>query len=214
VRLPTIRHVPVQRRRGHVWIFLVLASCGGTSVSNDPVVVDATVTVADAAVIETSNVPDASVTVQPPPPAMDASPKLEAAADATACAPQPVDSARLTWKPPKAPTLGVCTDKQISDQWSQCEDTTTLNRALCDAFDRDAQNTACLNCLFSTADESKYGPLYYLSDTKRDYNYAGCMVLQDGDSSATSCGAKIQATRHCANESCAAVCPVPSEYSA
>ena len=207
--LALIRHRHLPRLPGHVWIALALVDCGGSAASSDDAVVDAS---AGVAIMDSGHTSEAPGTVQHPP--TDGSAILDATADGPTCAPHPVASASLAWKPPKVPTLGVCTDQQIADKWAKCEDSATYNRAQCDAFDRAAGNTACLNCLFSTADESMYGPIYYFSGGMWDYNYPGCMVLQDGDASATGCAAKLQSARHCANNACDDVCPVFADYSA
>jgi hypothetical protein len=126
--------------------------------------------------------------------------------DSNSCVPQLPSGWVPTWKPPKTPTPNACTDAQIENRRSPCDDSTTYSAVLCNAYMRDPANADCQACMFSTVDESSYGAISLRADGSWRANVEGCIALVSGDLSATGCGAKDQANTQCRDDACTA-CP-------
>jgi hypothetical protein len=122
------------------------------------------------------------------------------------CDPTPIGAWTPVWTPPATPTPGVCTAQQISTEVGLCGSGASLDRAACAAFDRDPANTACVGCLFTTTDQSKYGAVTIDANNYWQTNIPGCIAEIDGDLSANGCGAKDQAYSDCLRTACEAAC--------
>jgi hypothetical protein len=76
----------------------------------------------------------------------------------------------------------------------------------CRAFDVDPANSACLGCLFGALGDPSIGAVLVLPSGQWIANRAGCIALVDGDSSASGCGARAQASDVCEYTACLAAC--------
>ena len=114
-----------------------------------------------------------------------------------------------TWKPPKA-AAAACTEGQVADEKSKCWGADV--DPSCAAFDRDPANATCLQCLFSSSDEKTYGALILQPNGGALSNVPGCLVLVDGDASATGCGARYQAFEECLDAACMQNCSTFDDY--
>lgn len=122
------------------------------------------------------------------------------------CDPTPLTDWMPHWTPPVAPIARICTPRQISTELELCAPGPSYNRAACSAFEVDPGNQSCLNCLFTTTDQSQYGavtidPLGYWQT-----NISGCIAEVDGDTSESGCGAKDQAYSDCLRAACESSC--------
>jgi hypothetical protein len=115
-----------------------------------------------------------------------------------------------TWKPPKA-AQPACTEAQVADEKSKCWGADV--DPSCAAFDRDPANATCLQCLLSSSDEKTYGALILQPNGGARSNVPGCLVLVDGDASATGCGARYQAFDECLDEACMENCSTYDDFS-
>jgi hypothetical protein len=126
------------------------------------------------------------------------------------CAPRSAMSFSPAWKPPQA-TLNACTDAQIDAELTHCE-SASGSVTECRAFNRDPANAPCRTCLYSTGDESTYGPLIYLRNRVLTVNVPGCLALADGQLGATGCGAHLQAYESCKDAVCIQSCATYDAY--
>jgi hypothetical protein len=112
------------------------------------------------------------------------------------------------WRPPTGHptrpfTPGICTEAQIRDAQSLCDDgASTYDPAACNAFKLAPANAACLGCIFSTADEFSYGAIVIEPDGTWEPNAAGCIAAIDGYAYVAGCGAKLLASRLCRTAAC------------
>jgi len=140
----------------------------------------------------------------------DASTPADAGASDGGCAPQSAASFSPEWKPPQA-TLHTCSDAQIDEEFTHCESASgSVTR--CRAFNRDPANAPCRKCLYSTGDESTYGPLIYLRNRVLSVNVPGCLALADGQLGGTGCGAQLQAYESCRDAVCIQTCATYDAY--
>ncbi|HMI82596.1 MAG TPA: hypothetical protein VK550_00815 [Polyangiaceae bacterium] len=135
---------------------------------------------------------------------------IDAGASDGSCAPQSAASFTPTWKTPEV-TLNACTDAQIDEELRRCE-SASGTASECTAFNRDPANAACRSCLYSTEDESSYGPLIYLKNRVLALNLPGCLALADGNLGATGCGAQVQALEACKDAVCIRTCATYDAY--
>jgi hypothetical protein len=110
-----------------------------------------------------------------------------------------------SWRPPKV-MLQACTDAQIETEYRVCESESTYSATECAAFNRAAANAECRRCLYTTEDETAYGPLIYLRNRTLRINVPGCLALADGQVGATGCGAQMQAFQACGDAACMTTC--------
>jgi hypothetical protein len=103
--------------------------------------------------------------------------------------------------------LGACTPTQLQDLYAKCDlDSPAYNQATCHAYEVDPANTTCIGCMFSVEGDPAYGPIVTLKDRSRFANLGGCISLVDGDTSASSCGARYWARVECDEAVCRS-CP-------
>jgi hypothetical protein len=136
-------------------------------------------------------------------------PAVDAASDA-GCNPLSVARFSPMWRPPQI-TLGSCTDKQIADTFRVCH-APSATTAECTAYSRDPANLRCRSCLYSTEDESAYGPIVILKNRVLTANVAGCLALLDGNLGDAGCGAGLQAFEACKAAVCIPVCTTYEDY--
>jgi len=105
----------------------------------------------------------------------------------------------------------ACSDAQIDDAFTRCE-SASGTQADCNAFNRATANATCRKCLYSTEDESSYGPLVYLQNRVLTINLAGCLALADGHLGPTGCGAEMQAFEACKDAVCIGRCATFEGY--
>jgi hypothetical protein len=110
------------------------------------------------------------------------------------------------WKPPIAPRPDACTTAQIDREYASCESVSSTS-ATCAAFRNDANNAACLACLFSDEGDASYGPVLRSAGVWRS-NTSGCIALLDGNASANGCGARVQASSTCYDAACDGCTPI------
>jgi hypothetical protein len=104
------------------------------------------------------------------------------------------------WKPPRAPTPGACSEDQIQREYAACEGPMST-ASTCPAFRNDPANTACIACLFSSEADPSYGAIIRVGGSWKT-NTAGCIALVDGDTTASGCGARVQAASACYDAAC------------
>lgn len=126
------------------------------------------------------------------------------------CAPGDVSGFKATWKAPSGIHQKVCTPEQIAlladCVWSHPgrDDTACTN------FFKAAANKACLGCAYTPTSGKTLGAVVS-NGTSVQVNYAGCIAVTTGDTTANGCGAKVQAAQLCQDEACVENCPVPSD---
>jgi hypothetical protein len=123
------------------------------------------------------------------------------------CHPEPLADWKPTWAPPTLPMPGACTQQQVERQFAVCASSRNDTTA-CNLFNNAPENVGCVGCMLSAPFAERHGPI--VVGTSRGgslVNTPGCIALVDGDSSATSCGAKKQAYVDCELAACSKVCP-------
>jgi hypothetical protein len=136
--------------------------------------------------------------------AVDASEEAQTDGDGGGCWPEPIDEWTPVWKPPKTPQPGLCSEQLVSDLAAACE-AEPRDQARCNALTGDLANTACLDCLYSAATDSRYGAVVQYGHVVWA-NIAGCMALIDHDQSPTGCGPQVQAGQSCGPKACDTAC--------
>jgi hypothetical protein len=140
-----------------------------------------------------------------------ATPPADAAIfDGGSCRPQSAAGFSPTWKPPQA-MLNACSDQQITQQFRVCHGA-SADSAQCATFNRDPTNLRCRSCLYSTEDESAYGPMVILKNRVVTANVAGCLALVDGNFGDAGCGAGLQAFETCKAAVCIPACTTYEAY--
>jgi hypothetical protein len=104
-----------------------------------------------------------------------------------------------TWHGSRA-NPGACTPEQVEASKAKCWGADF--DPSCATFRRDPKNLACLQCLFTTEDESSYGALVLLPNGSALSNVAGCMAIVDADTSDKGCSSKYQVYEECLNAAC------------
>jgi hypothetical protein len=104
------------------------------------------------------------------------------------------------WRPPRAPMPDACSEDQMQREYAACESTMATS-ATCRTFRDDPTNATCIACLFSSENDPSYGAIIRVGDSWKT-NTAGCIVLVDGDTSAMSCGSRVQAASACYDAAC------------
>jgi hypothetical protein len=132
-----------------------------------------------------------------------------------AAPPKEVDSASMcepgelpgfvtpAWTPPAPFHSSACSPTQV-EALVDCID--PQDQATCDTLMGDPANQDCQDCLFTDQTSKALGPLI-LSDSYIILNTSGCIANVEGDTSATSCGAKYDAALICEDEACGPNCP-------
>jgi hypothetical protein len=124
------------------------------------------------------------------------------------CTPQIPAAWAPRWKPPRAPTPDACSEDQIQREYAACESATATSTT-CASFRKDPANAVCIACLFSAEADPSYGAIIRVGESWKT-NTAGCIALVDGDSSASGCGARVQAASGCYDAACAGCQPFDS----
>ena len=101
---------------------------------------------------------------------------------------------------------GACTSQQIQDLYTACFSGSSTQ---CSTFTQ--ANQTCASCVMTTPQSP--GPLVAVSTGIIELNIAGCVAIVTGDSSSTSCAARIQANQDCEGAACNAQCPVSDSQS-
>lgn len=112
----------------------------------------------------------------------------------TACT--PVDPQGFTppaWKPPRAAAPNTCTTDQIAAFADAC---IGVEPAACRAALTGFETDPCVMCLRSVESDAQWGP-YVDAGSFYELNLLGCFALVDGDASAESCAARIDAVSWC-----------------
>ena len=84
-------------------------------------------------------------------------------------------------------------------------------QSTCDAYFADAGSSACTLCVLTDDFDTTYGPIV-MHGAYAALNLGGCIAQTSGDTSATSCGAKVPAISECQEFACTS-CPDPSTTS-
>lgn len=124
-----------------------------------------------------------------------------------ACPPSAAVGFTPTWKPPKPLHTGACTRDQAATV-VDCAFDPSAKPAMCEDFFGDAGNSACMLCVLTDDFDTSYGPLV-MHGVYAALNLGGCIAALAGDTSATGCGAKVQAISECQRAACTG-CPDPS----
>ncbi|MGH7283173.1 MAG: hypothetical protein ACRELY_16730, partial [Polyangiaceae bacterium] len=128
---------------------------------------------------------------------------------AVACTAQlPAGYAPGSFVPPVT-TNTACTSAQVQAYYDNCY-STTASSSTCTPFVGDAANTACVSCMETPTNASKYGAVLALDNDTALANISGCMAIIDGDLSDTGCGAKVEAAALCNDAACDQNCPIDS----
>ncbi|HEY1958557.1 MAG TPA: hypothetical protein VGH28_23225 [Polyangiaceae bacterium] len=107
--------------------------------------------------------------------------------------------------PPRV-SHGACTSTQIDDAFKSCFPPTT-----CDSFK--TANPTCAACLFSSSNDSTWGPTVTLESGSMQLNVSGCVAASTGDSSATSCAQLLDDVSQCSTAACDQQCPLTGPQS-
>jgi hypothetical protein len=123
----------------------------------------------------------------------------------TVCVPGDVSGYVPSWHPP-SPPQSACTQTELDDLVTNCFGPVATQQD-CDAFR--AASPGCWACMVTPDTSATWGPIVASSLTPFTYgNFAGCLAIQTGDSSSTSCGAQQQAARVCTEYACSGTqCP-------
>jgi hypothetical protein len=124
-----------------------------------------------------------------------------------ACPPGSVAAFAPTWKPPKPLHATACSPAE-AELNVNCAFDPSSNPSVCDAYLADASSSNCTLCVLTDDFDTTYGPLV-MHGAYADLNLGGCIAQASGDTSATGCGAKVQAIGQCQAFACSA-CPDPS----
>jgi hypothetical protein len=117
----------------------------------------------------------------------------------TTCAPA-ASGSQAAWTPPEPFGQSVCTQTQIAGFYTACL-ASPLDPTVCSQFEQ--ANASCSNCLDSQDGDSALGPIvWHLSHTYYTVNVAGCIAREQGDVSASGCGATYGKTIECQEQSC------------
>lgn len=116
------------------------------------------------------------------------------------CSPRPIDGGFSSFTPPNAPR-SVCTPAQIAAYYAACW-AEGWTDATCDPFNGDPANSPCINCLYSDANAKSWGAVVPFQGSTLT-NIAGCIALQDGNTSSTGCAATYEAFQECEWTMCA-----------
>jgi hypothetical protein len=122
--------------------------------------------------------------------------------DAGSCRPGDVAEAALSWVPPRAPQH-ACATGQIAAFYAACTDPGGSTPAACAAFESDAANVPCFDCLTSVPGDGAYGPLIVDKATSGAViDVAGCIATLDPCNA--TCAHATLAKDQCLSASCAA----------
>jgi hypothetical protein len=106
------------------------------------------------------------------------------------------------WAPPTAFGQNACSPTQLT-AYQTCLGSATGD---CSAFRADSANAACVGCLETDLAAEAHGPILTQMVSGQltvvDLNGGGCQAHYDGDTSATGCGAQINASNDCTVQAC------------
>jgi len=117
------------------------------------------------------------------------------------CPPVSLTSFTPHWTPPRKAT-NACGPGQVTAFINACFNGGPAGA--CNAFEGDAGNTACVNCMESSSSLPEYGPII-TDQSLAHLNRAGCIALADPCNLA--CAQAVEAVTDCENKACAA-CPL------
>ena len=122
---------------------------------------------------------------------------------AAACTPVPLDASyKPVWKKPTTAAAGKCNATQLQGFYQACL-LGPLTGSACTSFVM--ANGDCSSCLQSDDTDPAYSAVIWHSDRAfYTFNTAGCIADQEGDDSATGCGAAYQAAVECEETACSA----------
>jgi hypothetical protein len=117
----------------------------------------------------------------------------------TGCVPHGVPGYSPAWHPPNAPQV-ACVDTELDDFLVACIGVAST-QADCNTYQ--AAHAQCFGCMVTPDTSGTWGPIVASTLTPFTYgNFAGCLSIETGDQSSTSCGALQQATRVCTELAC------------
>lgn len=128
------------------------------------------------------------------------------------CAPGSVTGFVPQWIPPISLHQGVCSTSQINT-YVDCLFNANASATTCDAFVNSTANSACMACALVPDTSSSFGAMTYDADNLVSLNIAGCIARTSNNTSASGCGAKVQAASQCTAAACALNCPVTDQAS-
>ncbi|MBI5534338.1 MAG: hypothetical protein HY898_16565 [Deltaproteobacteria bacterium] len=135
--------------------------------------------------------------------------KADTGKDAKACEPQSVSGWTASWKPPSGKYQGKCKAGETVALMEACFGANATESGCAAA---ETQYADCNTCLYTDDTASQWGPVVYFSGVELyDRNEGGCFALLMGDTSATGCGAKLNAAYDCGIASCGGVCPTSTD---
>lgn len=129
--------------------------------------------------------------------------------DAGTCAPDDVSSYVPQWKPPLRST--VCTAQKVTDLMT-CVFDINANATTCDPITKDPANQPCMDCLLTPSSKSSLGAVV-IEGNIGTLNIPGCVALATANTTASGCGAKLQASDGCKSAACSANCPITDDAS-
>jgi hypothetical protein len=102
--------------------------------------------------------------------------------------------------------MSWCTQAQAQGLYDSCF-SGSASLPACTNYQNDPMNVNCLNCAYTDVSQSTHGPFVEMAGPGGgsytiETNVGGCIALIDGDTSPTSCGAKIDAQQDCLDNDC------------
>jgi hypothetical protein len=161
-----------------------LVACGDVTFVNAPK--DGAVPFAGSLFVDAG---DARATSRPPP----------SDAASAACAPNPAPNFSPLWRPPAiAPACGPSDAAAVIDCLINAAALPSAGDMRC----LDKAESDCFACLVTPEASPALGPIIARTDGTYVLNFAGCVALVTQDTSASSCGARRQATEECVGAAC------------
>jgi hypothetical protein len=115
------------------------------------------------------------------------------------CSPQSVPGFNPTWQAPGV-TKAACTGTQLTGYSDACL-AQPLDPNKCTAFK--TANAACTACVETDDTAAKLGPIvWHRTRTYFTVNIAGCIAIEQNDTTQFSCGAAYQAAVSCKEKAC------------
>lgn len=121
----------------------------------------------------------------------------DADAAPSSCPPSDASEFAPRWAPPTKPDASTCMDGDIAGYWNACLADPSAKEA-CAKWTAD--HASCAACIEPT---NGSGPIeWHLDRYYMTLNVGGCVALQQGDASETSCGAAYNASVQCTRSYC------------
>lgn len=128
-----------------------------------------------------------------------------------ACGPGDVSDFVPEWKPSNGLAQGLCTDAQAAGLTAACFGSAGSNQA-CTAWKEDAANASCVACAYAQYDAPNWNAIVnFYTLGFHDRPTGQCVSAFEGDLTAASCGAKIDAAVACAHHACKNNCPIRAD---